>query len=154
MIRPTEFESTALVELAHACGLFVPPQLGALKDHLDYTARFPCNKEEGQCLVFDQDGEPVAFVVFRLVPGTVGTWAINWLVVRADLRSLGVGSALLQFLEHQLRHQEQGRLLLFEADPQASGLDLAMHHYEKTAAVPDYFADGVAKVIYRKRLNY
>lgn len=86
---------------------------------------------------------------------TEGTWNLLMIAVRPDCQGIGVGKAMMQHIESQVKHQD-ARILLVET----SGLP----EYEKTrefypkcgykqvAVIPDYYEDGDDKVVFWRAL--
>ena len=85
-------------------------------------------------------------------------WYLHWLVVRQDRQSQGVGTALLQYVENDVRYLHQGRILLVETGSLPTFARTRQFYlqrnYQQMGVVSDYFDDGDDLVIVRKRLNY
>lgn len=84
-----------------------------------------------------------------------GTWNMLALAVHPDLQGKGLGAALVQAAEQHLKDKGQ-RILIVDT----SGTDdfaltrqfYAQNGYEEEARIRDFWADGDAKVTFRKAL--
>lgn len=153
MIRPTTAaDITALVALTDALTLFRARELQAIHDQL--TDLPPGH----QALCFEQDATPIGFAYYA--PALLGerAWYLHWLVVRQDRQGQGVGTALLQYVENDVRHVHQGRILLVETGSlpafEKTRKFYLQRNYQQLAVVNDFYDDGDDLVILRKRLNY
>lgn len=156
MLRPTAPADTpALLALADATGMFKPHEIVALREVLDdYHAT---NRDEGHvAATWDDAGTPLGFVYYAPAAMTDRTWDLWWIAVDKTRQGRGLGKALLDAVEADVR-ERGGRLLLIETS--------STPHYEPTrqfylkrgyviaATVPDYYADGDGKVIFWKRVG-
>jgi GNAT superfamily N-acetyltransferase len=158
MIRPTvPKDSAALVALADATAMFKPTEIQALREVLDdYHAT---NQALGhRCVTQEEDGEIVAFAYFAPAAMTDRTWYLYWIAVRKDLQARGVGSSLLRYVENDIRHLHEGRILLIETGSlphyEPTRRFYLKHSYEQLAVLADYYAEGDDMVVFRKRLRY
>jgi ribosomal protein S18 acetylase RimI-like enzyme len=155
MIRPTTpEETTLLVRLTEATGLFKPMEVEALTEvFADY---FAGDKDFGhRSITAERDGQIMGFAYYAPAAMTDRTWYLYWIAVRKDLQARGIGTELLQFVEQDIREQ-RGRVLFIETG--------SLPHYEKTrsfyvknnyethALLKDYYADGDSMVVFRKAL--
>jgi len=153
MIRPiTPDDTTALIALADATGLFQPNQLGELAEMLfDY---FGGSSDERFWLV-DDDRGVVGVAYCEMERMTDGTWNLQLIAVRPDHQGQGRGTALLRCVEQTLTVRD-GRMLLVET----SGLPsyertrafYAKCGYEEEARIRDFYAPGDEKIVLRKLL--
>jgi ribosomal protein S18 acetylase RimI-like enzyme len=156
MIRAaTPADSPHLVEIARGTGVFKPLEIEALREVLDdYHTR---NHAHGhRAVVFDRDGGPIAFAYYAPAAMTDRTWYLYWIAVSKQIQARGIGAALLKHAEAEIQ-QARGRVLMIETS--------SLPHYELTrrfylkqgydqeAILRDYYADGDAMVIFRKRLT-
>ena len=145
----TPADQPALLHLAVACSLFEADHIeelgemmgaalaGELPDHYWTT----------------DDNKAAAYYA----PETFadGVWNLYFIGVLPDLKGKGLGSALLQYVENNLRRKGQ-RMLIIET----SGLDgfaltrrfYLKHGYEEEARIRDYYQKGEDKVVFRKVL--
>ena len=156
MIRPTTpEETTQLVDLTEATGLFKPLEVEALTEvFADY---FGGNRDYGhRSITADQDGMILGFAYYAPAAMTDRSWYLYWIAVRKDIQARGIGTELLRFVEKDIREEHRGRVLFIETG--------SLPHYEKTrqfyvknqyethAVLKDYYAEGDSMVVFRKVL--
>src|SRR5436189_4724880 len=108
MIRPTTpADAPTLVGLTEALGLFRPREIQAVSD-LFHELHTGCGRPGYQAVCFEQDGGPVGFASFGPAPLAERAWYLFWLVVGKDFQGRGIGTALLQYVEQEVRHVQQG----------------------------------------------
>lgn len=155
MIRPTTpDDTTALIALADATGLFQPNQLKELSEMLvDY---FGSNSDSDRFWITDEDDGPVGVAYCEQELMTDQTWNLQLIAIRPDHQGQGRGATLLRYVEQTLTARG-GRVLLVET----SGLPsfertrafYAKCGYEEEARIRDFYAADDDKVVFRKVLN-
>src|SRR5437870_9716607 len=103
MIRPTiPEETTLLVNLTEATGLFKPLEVEALTEvFADY---FDSNRDFGhRSVTAEQDGVVMGFAYYAPAAMTDRTWYLYWIAVRKDVQARGLGTELLKFVEQDIR---------------------------------------------------
>ena len=157
MIRPTVPEDTAaLVALAQATAMFKPAEIQALQEVLDdYHAT---NRTLGHFCVTDEENSRImGFAYYAPASMTDRTWYLYWIAVSKDVQARGLGSALLRYVEEDIRNARQGRLLLIETGSlphyELTRRFYFKHGYDRLAVLSDYYADGDDMVVFRKRLR-
>lgn len=162
MIRLAKSEdTTALIAVAKATGLFEPEQLKELSQMLDdyFNSNSDYPKEETApqrfWLADDDDKDGLVGVAYcepeRM---TEQTWNLQLIAIHPDHQGQGRGAALLHYIEQTLRAQG-GRILLVET---SSSLERTQAFYrkcgyEEEARIRDFYAAGYDKVVFRKALN-
>ncbi|MCS6849896.1 MAG: GNAT family N-acetyltransferase [Gemmataceae bacterium] len=156
MIRPIHPDDTpVLVALAAETSVFKPMEIEALREVLgDYHA---ANVQLGHRAVADErQREVVGFAYYAPAAMTDRTWYLYWIAVRKALHARGIGSALLQHAEDDIR-AAGGRLLIIETSSLPSYEQTRRfyqkHGYVQVAVVPDFYADGDSMVVFAKRLS-
>jgi ribosomal protein S18 acetylase RimI-like enzyme len=156
MIRPTiPADSPTLIELAAATGVFKPHEIRALGEVLDdYHA---ANHAQGhRSITFEQAGQILGFAYYAPAAMTDRSWYLYWIAVTKQTQARGIGGKLLKHVEDGIR-TANGRILFIETSS-LPHYDLTRkfyvkHHYEESAVLPDFYADGDSLVIFKKRLN-
>ncbi len=155
MIRPTaQEETTLLVNLTEATGLFKPMEVEALVEvFADY---FAGDRESGhRSITFEQDGKAMGFAYYAPAAMTDRTWFLYWIAVRKDTQAKGIGSELLRYVENDIRAQK-GRVLFIETGSlphyEKTRQFYVKNHYETHALLKDYYAENDSMVVYRKAL--
>jgi D-alanine-D-alanine ligase len=106
-------------------------------------------------LVAETGGRVAGWICHGPVPCTVAAHDIYWIVTAADRKRSGIGTALLERAEEEIRRQG-GRIIAVEtSDGPAYGPARSFYRhqgYVEEAVVRDFYLDGDNKVILVKRL--
>jgi ribosomal protein S18 acetylase RimI-like enzyme len=163
MIRPTiPNDTTALIALADATGLFQPKQLEELGKMLsDYFG----GSSDSDSL---RDGKPERFWITDDDNGAVGvaycemermtdeTWNLQLIAIRPDRQGQGRGATLLRYVEQTLMARG-GRVLLVETsgtpDFERTRTFYRKCGYDEEARIRDFYQAGADKIVYRKALS-
>ncbi|MFQ4145362.1 GNAT family N-acetyltransferase [Chlorogloeopsis sp. ULAP02] len=155
MIRPTTpDDTTALLALAEATGLFPPSALELLRQML--VDSLGGNTDTENFWITDDDNGPVGVAYCEPERMTDRTWNLQLIAIHPDRQGQGRGAKLLRYVEQALTARG-GRVLLVET----SGLPsfertrafYAKCGYEEEARIRDFYAAGDDKVVFRKVLN-
>ncbi|NEQ25238.1 MAG: GNAT family N-acetyltransferase [Microcoleus sp. SIO2G3] len=155
MIRPTTpDDTTALIALADATGLFPPSALELLRQMLSDS--LGGNNDTEHFWITDDDNGPVGVAYCEPERMTDRTWNLQLIAIHPDRQGQGRGATLLRYVEQALTARG-GRVLLVET----SGLPgfertrafYAKCGYEEEARIRDFYAAGDDKVVFRKVLN-
>lgn len=155
MIRPTDPNDTStLVAMADATGMFKPLEIQALQEVLDDY--FAMNQREGHLsITLEQEGAILGFAYYAPAAMTDGTWYLYWIVVGKGKQGQGLGAKMIEHIETDLRAR-RARLLFVETG--------SLPHYERTrqfyrnlgyeqhALLQDFYAAGDSMVVFRKAL--
>ncbi len=155
MIRPFRAADVQpVLTLANETGLLTPAEVEDLRWRLEYHPQRP-ESDRHRALVWDEAGLITGAVYYAPVVMTDRTWNLHWLLARPPFSVHGVAGWLLHHAEEDVR-REHGRLLVVEvsARPALEGLRCLCEErlFEPGAVLPDFYADGEAQVIFRKRL--
>ncbi|MEZ4398780.1 MAG: GNAT family N-acetyltransferase [Kofleriaceae bacterium] len=156
MIRPATPDDAGFVSaIGVAAGMFTPEETDVTDAMM--AAYFAGHQDAGHLCVIDAPaGERVAMAYLEPVRATEGTYELLMIAVTPAHQGAGRGAALLKHLEGWLAQQGQ-RLLLV----QTSGEDdfartrnfYLANGYRQCAKVADYYAPGVAMVMFRKSIG-
>jgi GNAT superfamily N-acetyltransferase len=155
MIRlTTPDDTTALIALAAASGLFDPNQTDDLAQMLD--KHFKDRNETQDIWLTDYDNEPVGIAYIAPERMTEGTWNLYLIAVHPDRQKQGRGKALLLHVEQMLMERGE-RILLVET----AGTDdfeyvrefYRKNGYEEEARIREFYTAGVDKIVFRKALK-
>ncbi|MGB5900676.1 MAG: GNAT family N-acetyltransferase, partial [Geitlerinemataceae cyanobacterium] len=147
-------DTTALIALAEATGLFEPNQTEELAQMLD--GYFYGETENQDLWLTDDENGLVGVAYVAPERMTEGTWNLYLLAVHPDHQRQGRGSALLRHVEQMLA-ERGARLLLVET----SGLEnfeyvrafYRKSSYDQEARIRDFYKAGDDKIVYRKALS-
>jgi len=152
-IRPTTpADIPTLVELAGETGVFKPLELVALREVLDDY--FASNQRAGHvATTYEEGGQILGFAYYAPDAMTDRTWTLWWIAVRKTLQAKGLGGKLLAQLEQDIR-ERGGRHLLIETSSlpyyELTRKFYLKYGYDQVAVVPEYYAAGDSKVVFRK----
>lgn len=155
-IRPTAPEDeAAILRIASSEPLFDGDDLGCIQELLtDYLTRPDHNGYF--FLTACEAGHPVAFACYGPTPLTTGTFDLYWICVDRTCARRGIGRALMQRVEHEVR-QAGGRLIVVETSSLDSYAPTRAFYdalgYRRAAEVPDFYAPGDSLVIYTRHLS-
>jgi ribosomal protein S18 acetylase RimI-like enzyme len=155
MIRPTTpADKAILMVLAEGTGVFKPMEIEALSGVFDEF--FEEYEAQGhKCVTFEENGEILGFAYYAPTWMTDRTWYLWWIAVSKQQQARGVGTALMAYVENDIR-KHNGRLLLIETASlpsyEPTRRFYLKHQYEQDAVIKDYYADGDSLVVFSKRL--
>jgi GNAT superfamily N-acetyltransferase len=156
MIRPTiPSDTPTLRTIADETGVFKPHEIVALHEVLD-DFHADNYRENHRSVTYEHQGNIAGFAYYAPAAMTERTWYLYWIAVSKHIHARGIGSALLKYVEEDVRKQN-GRILLIETSS-LPHYDLTRrfylkHHYDQEAVLRDFYADGDDMVVFRKRLS-
>lgn len=145
-----------LVRIAVSTGLFTPEEAEALLgDVLDGLAAATLPPGHTAVCCRRHPGEPaVGWSYFAPDPHASGIWNLWWIGVSPEHHGTGAGRLLLRGVEGEVAALG-GRILIIEtsaADALARARRFyAAQGYLECGRVPDFYAEGEAKVIFARR---
>jgi len=107
---------------------------------------------------FDESGGErlVGYACWGPTPGTAGTHDLYWIVVDEGRQGAGIGTQLLEEIEHGLRANGQ-RLVVVETSSRGDYAPTRAFYekrgFTRAATIPAYYAPGDDLVIYTKDLT-
>ncbi|MBD2515925.1 GNAT family N-acetyltransferase [Nostoc sp. FACHB-973] len=163
MIRPTiPNDTTALIALADATGLFQPNQLEELGEMLsDYfgginDSHSLRDAKAERFWITDDDNGAVGVAYCEMERMTDETWNLQLIAIRPDRQGQGRGATLLRYVEQTLMARG-GRVLLVETsgtpDFERTRAFYRKCGYEEEARIRDFYQAGADKIVYRKALS-
>jgi ribosomal protein S18 acetylase RimI-like enzyme len=97
----------------------------------------------------------IGYICFGQTPLTEGTWDIYWIAVAGTWRGRGVGRALLQHAEGEIR-DGGGRMVLVETSSKSEYQQARMFYgrmgYLPVSVITDFYAPGDSKLTLQKLL--
>ncbi len=148
-------DTTAVMALAEAIGLFTPQELealgGMLSEYFDGNLSKDCF-----WIVYDDHRGPVGTAYCAPEAYASGTWNLYFIAVHPSHQGKGYGGKLLEYVETTLAERGE-RLLLVET----SGLPelerarkfYRKNGYEEEARIREFYKAGDDKIVFRKLLS-
>lgn len=155
MIRPIGKDDVEdVVRLVVAAGMFTTDESQIVRELLhDYDVA----AADGHTCLIDAEAGKVVGVAFHQPKGPADRlWDLTMIAVMPQLQGTGRGTALLRWVEDDLRSRQQ-RMLLVDTSGTAQ-YDRTRTFYQRcgytqVARIPDYWTDGDDLVVFAKRLT-
>jgi D-alanine-D-alanine ligase len=103
----------------------------------------------------DLDSSLVGWICWGPTPCTLGTYDLYWMAVEPSVQGHGIGTALLEEMEHRLAGR--ARLIIIETAGRPDYSDTrafyAARGYSTVATIPDFYAPGDDQVVFAKKVS-
>jgi len=156
LIRPmTAEDKPAVMEMLRSIPEFVPQEVVVAGELIDaYLANGVASGYDLRVAVME--GEVVGYVCFGPTPLTQGTWDLYWIAVSPRSQGKGIGRALMNLVEAEVR-KAKGRIVLVETASKP-GYEKTREFYrsrgyEVISRIPDFYEPGDDKLTFQKRLD-
>ncbi len=134
---------------------FKPSEVVVAEEVIDSYLRDPVNSGY-YTLVAEVGSIVTGYISYGPTPLTDGTWDLYWMAVARDKRGQGIGGALMEAAEREIR-KAQGRLAIIETSSTPAYEKTRHFHlghgYDIIARIPDFYAPSDDKLILQKRLR-
>jgi len=156
VIRPMSVQDKpAIMAILRNTPEFKPIEVAVAEEVIDSYLRAPAGAGY-RILVGQVSSEVAGYICYGPTPLTEGTWDLYWAAVDQEWRGRGVGKALWEAAEKNIR-QSQGRLAIIETSSKPEYEETRRFHssrgYQIVCTVADFYAPGDDKLIYLKRLR-
>ncbi len=104
-------------------------------------------------LLVDEDKHLVGYACFGLIPGTLHSFDLYWIVVDPSLQRRGIGRSLLEAAEREMLRRKAKRIYVDTSSrPQYEPTRRFYKAcgYREEAFLPDFYAPGDGKIIFVK----
>ena len=150
-----EKDKPTLMKILRITPEFKLSEIVIAEEVIDDCLKDPVNS--GYYILVAEDGSGVVgYISYGPTPLTEGTWDLYWEAVAQEKRGQGIGSALMQAAEKEIR-KAKGRLALIETSSTPMYENTRRFHlglgYEIIARIPDFYSPGDDKLILQKRLK-
>lgn len=102
------------------------------------------------------DGSTVlGYACFGLIPLTESSFDLYWIVVAPEHQARGVGTRLIKAVEARIKQRGGVRVYIETSSTQPyadARAFYASQGYVEAAALPDFYRDGEAKIVYSREL--
>ena len=155
-IRPAlNKDRVILIQLLKNTPEFKPYEVTVATEVIVSYLKDPENS--GYYTLVAEDGTGIiGYICYGPTPLTEGTWDLYWEAVSREKQGKGIGSALIDAAEKQIK-KAKGRLAIIEtSSTPAYEKTRHFHHkngYNEIARIPDFYSPGDDKVILQKLLK-
>jgi len=134
---------------------FKPSEVVVAEEVIDSYLNYP-HGSGYYVVVAEDDSAVVGYICYGPTPLTESTWDMYWMAVSTEKRGQGIGSALMEEAEREIK-KAKGRLAIIETSSTTAYEKTIRFHlgngYEEIARIPDFYAPGDDKLILQKRLS-
>ena len=99
------------------------------------------------------DGQTAGYICYGPTPLTMGTWDVYWIAAASQLKGHGIGTALLNFAEQNIR-QAGGRMVIIETGSSPVYLEARRFYFARgyiiVSSIPDFYSPGDNMITFRK----
>ncbi len=106
-------------------------------------------------IIAERGGKMLGYACYGQTPGTKGTFDLYWIAVSSDLQGAGLGREILTRAEGAARAHGARCLIAETSGTEKYAPTRAFYRksgFRKAAEIPDFYAEGDAKLILRKTL--
>lgn len=152
-VSPADAE--AVRALCRSTGNFSPAEVDVAVELV--TERLAKGLASGYHFLFaEDDGAVRGYACFGPIACTLHSWDLFWIVVHKALQGRGLGRRMLNEVERLVYMQGGTRLYIETSAKPQYGPTRAFYEkcdYTKEAELPDFYAAGDGKIIFRKILS-
>lgn len=143
------------MQILHHTPEFKPSEVVVAEELIDACLEDPVASEYS-ILVAEVEGQVAGYVCYGPTPLTEGTWDIYWIATARERRRQGIGRALMDAAEEEIR-KTGGRLSVVETSSQESYETTRRFYasigYPTISVIPDFYTPGDDKLTLVKRLR-
>ena len=151
----TAADKTALMQILNQISEFEPEEVGVAEDVIDGYLKSPTSSGY-YILVAEYNSSLVGYICYGDTPLTKGTWDIYWMAVTPQHQSLGIGKALVEAAESNIK-ELKGRLIIIETSSKPEYEKTRSFHkargYALTCRIADFYSPGDDLLIFQKRFK-
>lgn len=151
----TDEDKPAVIQMLRNIPEFEPTEIDVAEEVIN--SYLGDSIRSGYHIFVAEVGSSIAgYICYGPTPLTEGTWDIYWLAVAPDKQSQGIGKALLNFADGNIK-ERKGRLALIETSSkpeyETTRLFYRAQGYEIACRIADFYAPGDDKLVFQKRLR-
>jgi ribosomal protein S18 acetylase RimI-like enzyme len=148
-------DKTALMKILENTPEFKPYEVVVAEEVIDGYLEAP-ETSGYNILIAEVDKDVAGYIAFGPTPCTVGTWDVFWIAVDRSRRGHGIGKALDENVDEQIR-QADGRIVMIETSSTPLYDNTRNFYlgrgYQIVGRIPDFYAPGDDMIIMQKRLK-
>lgn len=151
----TAADKPALMLILNQIPEFEPEEIGVAEGVIDNYLKSPASSGY-YILVADYNSSLAGYICYGDTPLTKGTWDIYWIAVASRHQSLGIGKALVEAAESNIK-ELKGRLIIIETSSKPEYEKTRRFHkargYALTCRIADFYSPGDDLLIFQKRFQ-
>lgn len=152
---PVQEDIRSVREIVESTGFFSAAETGIAVELVE--ERLVRGKSSGYEFLFAcENGKPVAYSCYGLIPCTVKSFDLYWIVTHDNFRRTGIGSYLLQLTEQEIAAVGGDRIYAETSSREQYSSTRRFYernNYRCIACFEDFYDDGDDKVVYFKYLG-
>jgi ribosomal protein S18 acetylase RimI-like enzyme len=157
LIRSLNTDDRPAVDaIVRKVGNFSPAEIDCALELVDIYLHNPGQRDYRVIVAEGGGGEIAGYACWGPTPMTLGTYDVYWIATHPQSQCRGVGRALMNHIENQVR-EERGRLLIIETSSKESyGKTVGFYRrlgYDEASRIRDFYDAGDDKLIFVKRLS-
>ena len=151
----TDEDKPAVIQMLRNIPEFKPAEIDVAEEVMNSYLGDPI-RSGYHIFVAEAISSIAGYICYGPTPLTEGTWDIYWLAVAPDKQSQGIGKALVNFADNNIK-ENKGRLTLIETSSkpeyETTRLFYQAQGYEMACRIADFYAPGDDKLVFQKRLR-
>jgi GNAT superfamily N-acetyltransferase len=152
--EPSQEDSGHVRQLVSETGFFRPDEIEIAVELVDERIKRG-HKSGYHFFLADIDNKLAGYSCFGLIPCSLLSWDLYWIVTRKDLQGQGIGKVLLKLTEDEILKQG-GKNVIIETSSkelyQSTQQFYSKNNYELKACFQDFYDFEDDKLVYIKRL--
>lgn len=157
MIRPiTNRDREKILDLLRQTTVFNEREISVAIEIADLVLMKRDNGEYQVFCYYDSEDQFMGYICFGPIPMTDSSYDLYWIAVDKKVRGKGVASALVRFMEEQVRRQGGEKIYVdTSTTPQfgAARVFYEKHGYQCVSVLDDFYREGDHKIIFMKVLE-
>jgi ribosomal protein S18 acetylase RimI-like enzyme len=149
-------DRASVAGIVHSVGNFNQAEIDCALELVDIYLNDPKQTDYRVVVAEGRDERVCGYACWGQTPMAKGTFDLYWIATHPGAQGLGVGKALMQFVETKLA-EEKGRLLIIETSSKESyGRTVGFYRrlgYEEASRIRDFYDVGDDKLVFVRRLS-
>jgi len=153
---PFKEEGLAIVSLAKIIKQFSQEDVSCIEDLWKESLHGETDIDRYHFIIARDTKQVAGFACYGHRPLTEGTYDFYWLGVDPSFQKQGIGKALMEYVETEIRNKKGYLLIIETSSLEAFSLPRAIYTsfgYQQAAQIPDFYKPGDNLVIYTKKLS-
>ena len=153
--QPHQKDVTSVRDMVSETGFFRDDEIDVAVELVE--ERLAKGTKSGyQFILADHEGNLAGYTCFGLIPCSLVSFDLYWIVTRKILQGKGIGAILLQLTEEEIQKQGGKNVIIETSSKELYGPTQHFYHkngYMLQARLPDFYDIGDDKLVFTKRLS-